>query len=348
MLRLCSEGRGVCGDPMTRANDDIVAICSHAGIDPLQYRSFNPNGELVVASRTEAESVVIPPARPIPHKPAEPVLPRSDGPRWRALRSIFDTAHNGTNPADGDLTARTLPVGSLSILGACGGVGVTTILATLGRMLSMRQERVLLVDGAVESMLPLYFGATDATTGRCSFLPQHGDEAGSLSVVSRSAEEAASAGPELWERLRHFGSSADRFLVDVWRDMTLPGWDLVSAESICLVVLIPDLHSAVRLRTLEQTFRERERKLGRRVTPYYILNKFDSSLPLHAELRNGFTQELGDRLLPFAIRRSDDVTHALAEGMTVADYTPDSAITDDFQLLLNWIQAARLTRRASA
>lgn len=343
---------------MTPTNDDITAICSHAGIDPGLYRSFLTESDLSVSATQAPEEIdsrdriidkgvaaVARMAQSVSEPPTE--MPRS-APRWRALRSAFDKAHRGTGVPSGDQSSRTLPVGSLSMLGVCGGVGVTTILATLGRMLSMREERVLLLDGAVESMLPLYFGAADASTGSCSFLPQQGEGNGSLCVVSRTTDETMSGGPELWQRLRRFNGSTDRFLVDVWRDMSASEWEAVATESVFLAVLIPDLHSAIRLRSMEQMFREREQTLGRRVLPFYLLNKFDSSLALHVDLRNALAQELGDRLLPFAIRRSDEVTHALAEGLTVADYAPDSAITQDFHLLLNWLQAARLARRASA
>ena len=47
---------------------------------------------------------------------------------------------------------------------------------------------------------------------------------------------------------------------------------------------------------------------------------------------------LGDRLVPVTIRRSDAVSEALADGMTVIDYCPDSDITEDFLRLAEWLR----------
>jgi hypothetical protein len=58
----------------------------------------------------------------------------------------------------------------------------------------------------------------------------------------------------------------------------------------------------------------------------YLLNQFDASSPLHLDVREMLQQQLGDRLLPFVLRRSSAVSEALAEGMTVIDYAPDSPV----------------------
>ncbi len=47
-------------------------------------------------------------------------------------------------------------------------------------------------------------------------------------------------------------------------------------------------------------------------------------------------KQLGAKLLPFTIRRSDLVSEALASGMTVLDYAPKSAIVDDLMRLAAW------------
>ena len=49
-------------------------------------------------------------------------------------------------------------------------------------------------------------------------------------------------------------------------------------------------------------------------------------------------QQLGDRLLPFAIRRSPGVSEALAEGMTVMDYAPESPVAADYLNLVSWLR----------
>ncbi len=73
--------------------------------------------------------------------------------------------------------------------------------------------------------------------------------------------------------------------------------------------------------------------------PHYVLNQFDSSLPLHLDVREVLREQLGDRLLPFALRRAPAVSEALAEGMTVMDYAPNSAVAEDFASLAGWVKS---------
>lgn len=346
----CGDGVGVSTERlfskfMNKAHDDIAAICSHAGIDPLQYRSFASDFEVPrpdVPDLNEDAQVALEGVMALrggpPRRPAAESMPRLDrtDPGWRALRSVFQ-AGSGSDHHASELSERTLPVGSLSVFGACGGVGVTTILATMGRILSSRRERVLLVDGAPETMIPFYFGASEAVTGICSFQPPRGATEGPLLVISKGAEDTDDT--RTWHSVRHSRRSVDRVLLDAWPAMVPSSREIVTSESVCLVVLTPDLHSAVRMRSLEQMFRSQEEASGRSVHSYYLLNKFERALTLHTDLRNWLAQQIGDRLLPFMIRRSDEVTQALAEGLTVPEYAPNSGITSDFKTLTDWLQA---------
>ena len=53
----------------------------------------------------------------------------------------------------------------LAVFSLAGGVGKTSLVATLGRALSSRGERVLLVDTAAFGLLPFFFGARDQRPG---------------------------------------------------------------------------------------------------------------------------------------------------------------------------------------
>ncbi len=72
---------------------------------------------------------------------------------------------------------------------------------------------------------------------------------------------------------------------------------------------------------------------------FYLLNQFDASSPLHLDVRAMLQQQLGDRLLPFVLRRSSAVSEALAEGMTVIDYAPGSAVAEDYWDLAGWLRS---------
>ena len=70
-----------------------------------------------------------------------------------------------------------------------------------------------------------------------------------------------------------------------------------------------------------------------------MLNQFDPSLPLHLDIREVLREQLGDRLLPFVLRRAPAVSEALAEGMTVMDYAPNSTVAEDFGSLAGWVKS---------
>jgi len=78
---------------------------------------------------------------------------------------------------------------------------------------------------------------------------------------------------------------------------------------------------------------------GAHSMPYYVLNQFDASLPLHLDVREVLREQLGERLLPFALRRAPAVSEALAEGMTVMDYAPNSTVAEDFGNLAGWVKS---------
>jgi len=54
----------------------------------------------------------------------------------------------------------------LALFSLAGGVGKTSLAATMGRALSSRGERVLLVDTAAYGLLPFFFGAHDQRPGQ--------------------------------------------------------------------------------------------------------------------------------------------------------------------------------------
>ena len=96
--------------------------------------------------------------------------------------------------------------------------------------------------------------------------------------------------------------------------------------------------SVISLRAVERLFRGFVDSEGRPVLPYYVLNQFDASLPLHLDVREVFRRQLGDRLLRFAIRRSQAVSEALADGMTVLDYAPGAPVSQDYRDIALWLR----------
>jgi cellulose biosynthesis protein BcsQ len=273
--------------------------------------------------------------------------------QWQALQSVFQgVAPESGDGQEGAAVPKRLPAGSLSVFAAGGGAGVSTAVATLGRIFALRHERVILLDGITASVLPFYFGADTGAGGACLIRERIATGDHSIRVVSRRNDAAAAPGAQSGETdesllyaVDGLAGAADRVLVDAWSGMTAIVRQRILVESNSLILVMPDLRSLVGLRSLLPMFHEQERVSGMNITPHCVINQFDAALPLHQEFRRSLTAQLGERLLPFTLRRSDDVALALAEGATVVDHCPDSGIAEDYLRLADWLTMWQGTAR---
>jgi cellulose biosynthesis protein BcsQ len=99
------------------------------------------------------------------------------------------------------------------------------------------------------------------------------------------------------------------------------------------------MSSVVSVSAIDAFFRNNSAAAGQPIMPVYVLNRFDPSLPLHLDVREVLREQLGERLLPFALRRTPAMSEALAEGMTVVDYAPTSTVAEDFGALAGWVKS---------
>jgi len=334
-------------------------------------------------------------------------------PRWFALKSVFAGAGNGVDARAGahngsagavesgnaatvrttDLAAghaaghgggRTPPI--LAVFSLAGGVGKTTLVATVGRALSSLGEKVLLTDTTSHGLLPLYFGARDLRPGVVrTFSPPVGHTDAPIHLVSysggrgpdrrldrrmdrrldrgldrsldmngsrngvhqtsrdrvqRAIENGSEDDPRasLVEDLLANSQRASRVLLDLDPEC---GWlvgRLARSRPTILVPLAPDMNSVVSLQAVEGRFGGMKDAEGHALRPFYLLNQFDPLLRLHRDVRELLGQQLGDRLLPFVVRRASAVGEALAEGMTIVDYAPESDAARDCFAVPNWVR----------
>ena len=261
--------------------------------------------------------------------------------RWFALKGVF-----GQQADHADAQAmryKDLRVPSLAVFSLAGGVGKTSLVATLGRSLSALGERVLLADTSSYGLLPYYFGARDMRPGviRTFSAPGGGADApvNLLSVDTERLENDPHDMDWLAEELQRNARGSNRILIDLATASASLTRRVLRMTPVVLVPIIPEMNSIVTLNVVDGFFRNHHSAEGRPVQPYYVLNQFDPSLPLHLDVREVLRQQLGDRLLPFVLRRSQTVSEALAEGMTVVDYAPNSMVADDFQHLANWLRS---------
>ena len=284
---------------------------------------------------------------PRPFAPAAPVLASDTlqgsrervASRWFALKGVFETAPEQVPEPPRQQEIRTPALGVFSL---AGGVGKTSMVATLGRALSSLGEKVLLADTTSHGLLPYYFGATELKAGMVrTFSPPSGSTDAPIHLVSYNADQRAvdHAGQEaLVDEITSNAVGMHRLLVDF---SPTTGWlmrRLTRLAETILVPVSPDMNSVISLQNVERFLEGAVDAAGRPLKPYYVLNQFDASLPLHLDVREVLRRQLGDRLLPYVVRRSPAVSEALAEGMTVVDYQPEGVISEDYLNLAKWLR----------
>jgi cellulose synthase operon protein YhjQ len=224
-------------------------------------------------------------------------------------------------------------------------VGKTSLAATLGRALSSQGEKVVLTDTTSHGLLPFYFGARELRPGVVRmFSPPPGRTDAPIALVSYDLEgrgEDEEQQKALTEEILRNGQGQHRVLLDL---SSGPGssWlirRVAGLQSMVLVPMAPDMNSVISLQAVERVFQGTADADGRPLLPFYVLNQFDASLPLHLDVREVFRRQLGDRLVRFAIRRSPAVSEALAEGMTVVDYAPDAPVSQDYLDVASWLRS---------
>lgn len=256
--------------------------------------------------------------------------------RWYALKGAFEPGQEPEPPA-----RRPEPqVPVLAVFSLAGGVGKTSLVATLGRAFSSMGEKVLLADTTSHGLLPYYFGASELRPGVVrTFSPPSGSADAAIHLVSYDVDAIPSdraSRDELATELLRVGAASRRALLDLNGGSS---WLIRSLAESSLVILVPlaaEMNSVISLQGVERFFEGLADADGRPILPYYVINQYDASLPLHLDVREVLKRQLGDRLIPYMIRRAPAVSEALAEGMTVVDYAPGSPVAEDYMNVANW------------
>ena len=261
--------------------------------------------------------------------------------RWYALKGAFEPGQEPIAEA-APVRQREARTPLLAVFSLAGGVGKTSLVATLGRVLSSMGEKVLLTDTTSHGLLPYYFGASELRPGVVrTFSPPSGSTDAPIYLVSYDVDQAATdVGRQqvLFDELMRSASGTGRILLDL---NASSGWMLRRLSGMYPTILVPvapDMNSVISLEKVEHYFKGISDPDGRPILPNYVLNQFDAALPLHLDVREVLRRQLGDRLLPFAIRRAPAVSESLAEGMTVVDYAPDAAIAEDYMNIAGWLR----------
>jgi cellulose synthase operon protein YhjQ len=260
--------------------------------------------------------------------------------RWFALKGVFEQPGQELDAAPVRQKETRTPV--LAVFSLAGGVGKTSLVATVGRSLSSMGEKVLLTDTTSHGLLPFYFGASELRQGTVrTFSPPSGSTDAPIYLVSYDVDQKGSdedAQEFLAEEIINNSRGMHRILLDLTVSSSWIVRHMSRMNPTILVPVAPDMNSVISLQTVEKFFSGVNDGDGRPLQPYYVLNQFDTSLPLHLDVREVMRRQLGDRLLPFVIRRAPAVSEALAEGMTVVDYAPDAPVAEDYLNLSTWLR----------
>ena len=262
------------------------------------------------------------------------VLPAHPYGQHRTLRNLWHRADERNEFGPEISEWNRIKEQSAAVVAAAGGAGATTVAATLARLYARQQEGIAIVDGRPQSALPLYFGGkTGVYAGQISTTPDNLQDA-PIHIVNTDASEAAPRTNEAGVRdsveksLLKLRGDVARALVDVW-PASLTG-DLAEFFScgVWLIVAVPDPSSILGI----QKIRDYHRRANITAQPVYVLNKFDRNQPLHTEIRDWLARHNGGHEL-VSLRASDEVSEALADGMTILDYAPDSGLAEDYYQL---------------
>jgi cellulose synthase operon protein YhjQ len=261
--------------------------------------------------------------------------------RWFALKGVFEQP--GQEQAEiAPVRQKETRTPVLAVFSLAGGVGKTSLVATVGRSLSSMGEKVLLTDTTSHGLLPFYFGASELRQGTVrTFSPPSGSTDAPIYLVSYDVDQMGgdeAAQDLLTEEIISNSRGTHRILLDLNVSSSWIVRRMSRMNPTILIPVAPDMNSVITLQTIEKFFSGVNDGDGRPLQPFYVLNQFDTSLPLHLDVREVMRRQLGDRLLPFVIRRAPAVSEALAEGMTVVDYAPDAPVAEDYLNLATWLR----------
>jgi cellulose biosynthesis protein BcsQ len=357
------------------AHEDVAGLYSWAHLEGSKYRDFSASRERVRAQtrkrgqeKAPASPVAPEPATPVQavkpdavpvsrralrEKPAAPQMgPRRlpsppskarqrEVPRWVALKTVFDEPEE-SSPKEA-LPTIELDVPCLALVSLAGGVGKTTLAASLSRFLSAEGQKVLVVDTHSYGLLPLFFGTREVGLGNIRTF-SCGPGSAPIAVMTVDPEkrdQETAASNQLVEQIALHAEGTQSVLIDVASGSTATLREILRLSPTILFVLTPDMASMVSLQALQAFLQTLEDDPERAAQMYYVLNRFDESMPLHDYVREVLAAQLGDRLLPFVLHHSHAVGEALAEGMTVSDYAPRSEIVQDLKRLSEWVSGLR-------
>jgi len=246
---------------------------------------------------------------------------------------------------------------SLAVISLAGGVGRTTLAATLTTLAARAGHASLAVDWDPQNLLALHFGvelppAEGLAANAASGLPWQGsalrstDGAMVLPFGRLNVEQLRDWYPRMardrgWlaERLAQIdlsGAGAAWTFIDTPRSPSLLTEQAMLASDAVLLVLRAD-PGAVALLPEALAMAYAKPLLA-------VINGFDASRPLQQGVRAALHARLGTRLVPHVVHRDEAVPETFARLGALPELAPHAQATHDLFGLLRWLQT-RLAAR---
>lgn len=242
----------------------------------------------------------------------------------------------------------------IAVIGAGGGVGVTTVVAQLAAGLVAQRRHAIALDFSSDNVLRLHFGmAWDDDTGLAPAIitgqPWHEAafrSAGGVDFIPfgklGDGHEMADLERNLAVRPRWLASclgevemAAETYVIcDCPRVESGLRSQALAVAALTLIVVTPDaLSYASACAAAESAWAQGAREIA------FVLNGFDPSRALDQDVAMLMRTDFPVDLVPVVLHRDESLREALACKQSVFDYAPSSRAAYDFSTLVMWTVA---------
>jgi cellulose synthase operon protein YhjQ len=316
---------------------DVRALFDKARLGTAGYRTFAAAKPPVQPKTTaDAKDLGASEKAPVPATTNEALSAVPAYESRRMLHSLFEV--NSRLRVDSFRPRLSMGSGAAVAFASCaGGVGKTTLCATIARVSSTRFASVLVADRCLDGIIPYYFGLDRQSAGGLQTVYPNARRAGyQMTLVAAPSE--AQPNPAIATWLEQLQTESVLTLLDLPTFSAPPANAALKGVSQIVVPLVPDVQSIASIARAEELAGRLEDGHETHGRALFVLNRFDESKPLHREIRTHLEKLLEGRLAPVAIRESEFVPEALSLGLTVLDHLPQSQVAKDFEQFAGWLE----------
>ena len=328
---------------LLRHGKDVTALFDRLGLNVKAYREFpkqresksESSGDTELISPLTVKAVAVQQAGMRVRSKAPQSIDTPLQTAWRALEPSFLSSVEIRK-------GETAPAVRMALFSLNGGVGKTTLAASIAQSLSSSSKGTVLVNCSSGFALEQYLQIKGARLGGVSFLSTGTcSEAVPVPVIDACPLEGFD-GVKQQQRERLIQEAvqqADLVLFDMPVIANAESRSLLLGTDLLVVPIVPDLQSTATVALLDAFLCSKE-KVGPNV--HFVLNRYDSERSFHREVRARFEAILEKRLLPVVIPEDPLIQDATASGLTVLDYAPHSEVSREIDALAQMLTSPPL------